>query len=283
MKQLMKTIWLLPVLLIAINADAQITLSHTYDSAGYYGAVGSRQRLLMIELETEGQKFAFIDNHNKLLKLYNLNHSLWQAISYASADDLNPDNNGQNILYISQHLFNQDDEIEFMYIDQNIPDCVTQIVNEDGSILFTADNKAPIMHASVPQFQVPIYNTEVGTFMMLSGCNNNGKAFVYNLPGALAVGIAPSHIQEMQGFGASLAYPNPAMYTTRIDYTLPQGVHEGWLVFYNTEGQEVQRFHVDETFSSIEVTTQDLSSGTYYYNLQTSQGVSGGKKLVTIR
>jgi hypothetical protein len=87
----------------------------------------------------------------------------------------------------------------------------------------------------------------------------------------------------MPSISTSLAYPNPAIYTTRIDYTLPQGAHEGWLVFYNTEGQEVQRFQVDDTFTSIEVTTQDLSSGTYYYNLQTTQGVSGGKKLVTIR
>lgn len=283
MKQLMKSIALLPVLTLALNANAQITLSHTYDSAGYYGALGSRQSLLMIELELEGQKFAFIDNHNKLLKLYDLNHSLWRTIPYDLADDLNSGNNAQYVSYISQHLFDQDDEIEFLYADQNIPECVTQVVNEDGSILFTANNKAPIMYASVPQSQVPIYNSEVGTFMLLSGCNNNGKAFVYNLPGTLSSSISPGPVHEMAAMSAGMAYPNPTANTTRIDYILPPGVNEGYIVLYTTSGQEVRRYSVDRTFTYLEISTADLQSGTYYYNLQTAQGVSGGNRLVTVR
>jgi hypothetical protein len=283
MKQLMKTIGLLTALVIPLTSNAQITLSHTYDSAGYYGALGSRQSLLIVELESEGRKFCFIDSHNKKLKLYELDHSLWRTISFSLATDLSDVNNVQSIKYISQYLFDQDDEIEFMYVDQNIPDCVTQIVNEDGSILFTANNRAPILHASVPQFQVPIYNTEVGTFMLLSGCNSDGKAYVYNLPGILATGMSLGPIHELATLSAGMAYPNPTANTTRIDYALPTGVNEGFIVLYTTGGQEVKRFRVDRTFNTLEITTDDLQSGTYYYNLQTTQGVSGGNRLVTVR
>jgi hypothetical protein len=269
---------------LAVQVNAQILLEHTYNAAGSLIAYPNYQQLYIVKLEVDGEKYVFIDRANKQLKFYHFNHSLWKTISFEGTIDLNSGSNTRDILYISQHLFDTDDEIEFLYDDIDQNDAlvsVTQIVNEDGSILFTENNAGPWVKINFPQPQVPIFNTAFGTKMILS--LSNGDANVYSLAGSLAVGITPSPIQEMPSISTSLAYPNPAIYTTRIDYTLPQGAHEGWLVFYNTEGQEVQRFQVDDTFTSIEVTTQDLSSGTYYYNLQTTQGVSGGKKLVTIR
>jgi Secretion system C-terminal sorting domain len=284
----MKKIIIIFLFTFSINAKAQITLEHTYDSAGYYGGLNSTQQLYIVKLEVDGEKFVFIDKTNKLLRFYNLNHAAWKAISFAAATDLNPSANVMSILYISQYLFDTDGDIEFLYVDQNgSPQAtVTQVVNEDGSIAFTANNQAPIFNGSVPQAQVPIYNTSSGTKMILSGgISTDGKAYVYSLGGTLATitGIKSYKNNEQNNIRTSMAYPNPTGSSTTIDYTLPKGVNAGVIVFYDTQGQEVKRFNIDNVFNSLVISTEDIHSGIYYYNLQTTQGFSDSKKLVTIK
>jgi hypothetical protein len=120
--------------------------------------------------------------------------------------------------------------------------------------------------------------------MILS--NNNGKADVYSLPGTLTVGIqeANNNLIAMQTQSSvSNAYPNPTNNTTQIDYSLPLGINEGEIVFYDLQGTEVKRFKVDRTFSTLLVSTKELAAGTYYYQLQTTGDSSGGKKMVVIK
>jgi uncharacterized repeat protein (TIGR03803 family) len=78
-------------------------------------------------------------------------------------------------------------------------------------------------------------------------------------------------------------YPNPNNGSAKIDYTLPPGVNEGEIVFYNLQGMEVKRFKVDRTFNTLLISTKDIAAGTYYYQLQTSGESSGGKKMVVIK
>ncbi len=87
----------------------------------------------------------------------------------------------------------------------------------------------------------------------------------------------------MKRYSISNAYPNPAKNTTRIDYTLPDGVNNGVIVFYDLQGNEIKRFKVDKTFDHLLVSTADLSSGTYYFQLQTALQNSEGKKIVVIK
>lgn len=273
--------------LLSIHSFAQITLEHTYDSAGFAGGAYSSQQLYIVKFEVDGDKFVFVDKADKLLRFYNLNHTPWKTISFAGATDINPVYNTQNIMYISQHLFDTDDEIEFLYIDHDQGPqtaSITQVVNEDGSVLFTADAQAPRLNASAPQEQLPIYNTSAGAKMILSGSGNgDGKAYVYSLTGTLTAGIKGYTDNEQNSLRTSLAYPNPTKSSTKIDYTLPNTVNKGEIVFFDTQGKEVKRFNVDRTFDSLTISTEDLQSGIYYYNLQTSQGNSEAKKLVTIK
>ena len=78
-------------------------------------------------------------------------------------------------------------------------------------------------------------------------------------------------------------YPNPTTNSTKIDYTLPDSVNEGVIVFYNLQGMEVKRFKVDKTFSTLLVSTADIAAGTYLYQLQTSAVSAEGKKLIKIK
>lgn len=281
----MKKIIFIALYTFTINAKAQTTLEHTYDSAGYYGVASNRQQLYVVKLEIDGDKFVFIDLFNKLVKFYNLNHTPWKTISFSAATDLNPTYNGQSITYISQHLFNTDNKIEFLYVDQgSSPSAITQIIDEDGIVLFTANNQAPFAWANAPQFQLPIYNTNAGTKMILSGGDNTDpKAYIYSLAGTLVAGIKDNSNNELNQLRTSFAYPNPTNSSTKIDYTLPNGINTGEIVFYDTQGKEVKRFNVDNTFNSLLISTEDLQSGIYYYNLQTTQGNSGAKKLITVK
>lgn len=283
----MKKIIFIALFAFTINVKAQITLEHTYDSAGYFFASTIYQQLYIVKLEVDGDKIVFVDRDKKLVRFYNLNHSPWKTISFSGATDLNTNANVQSIMYISQHLFDADDEIEFLYVDQNQPTAaITQVVNEDGSILFTANNQAPLVYTTAPQAQLPIYNTSAGTKMILSGGAFNigdGNAYFYGLAGTLANGIKGYTNNELNNLRTSMAYPNPTSSSTKIDYMLPKGINTGEIVFYDTQGKEVKRFNVDNTFNTLEISTEDLQSGIYYYNLQTTQGISEAKKLVTIK
>lgn len=281
-----KIILFLITIFLSIPAFSQLILENTYPSASRYASANDDQQLYILKLEVDGDKVVFVDRVNKSVKLYNLNHTLWKTISFAGATDLNSNYNGMAIMYISQHLFDADDEIEFLYNDKNTSfpvGSVTQVINEDGSILFTAIDQGPFVIANAPQAQLPIYNTSAGTKLILSGTNNDSNAYIYSLVGTLANGIKGYTDNEQNNLMALMAYPNPTNSSTRIDYTLPNGVNTGEIVFYDTRGKEVKHFKVDNTFNSLLISTEDLQSGLYYYNLQTAQGNSGAKKLVTVK
>jgi hypothetical protein len=91
-----------------------------------------------------------------------------------------------------------------------------------------------------------------------------------------------SYVEQIQS-NISNAYPNPNNGSTQIDYSLPPGLNEGEIVFYDLQGTEVKRFKVDRTFTTLLVSTKELAAGTYYYQLQTTGDSSGGKKMVVIK
>ncbi len=78
-------------------------------------------------------------------------------------------------------------------------------------------------------------------------------------------------------------YPNPASGQTTIEYTLPQGITNTDLVFYNMMGQEVKRYKVTNAFKDIIITTSELEAGTYDYQLQSASGFKAGKKMIVIK
>jgi hypothetical protein len=84
---------------------------------------------------------------------------------------------------------------------------------------------------------------------------------------------------------ASIAnpYPNPSTTTTRIDYFFPNGTNDGEIVLYDLQGREIKRFKVDKTFDHLLISTVDIPAGTYFYQLQTSNQASEGKKMVVVK
>ncbi|MFH0865633.1 MAG: T9SS type A sorting domain-containing protein [Bacteroidota bacterium] len=169
-----------------------------------------------------------------------------------------------------------------MYIAHPGTSFFTGIYNEGGILIFSDTGAAGIRPNFIQQ-QFPIYNTSQGTKMILS--YGNGQAKVFSLPGTLSDDIAEANnnLIAIQSSSVSNAYPNPTNNTTQIDYTLPPGINEGEIVFYDLFGNEVKRFKVDKTFNTLLVSTADIAVGTYLYQLQTMGDNSAGKKIVVIK
>jgi hypothetical protein len=49
------------------------------------------------------------------------------------------------------------------------------------------------------------------------------------------------------------------------------------------QGKEIKRFKVDKTFDHLLISTSDIPAGTYFFQLQTSNQNSAGKKMVVIK
>lgn len=267
----MKKILFLILISLITNSKAQVVFEHRYDSAG---AAALASQLMIINFEVSGQQYVKVNEWGKLISIYNLNHSLVKNISYAGFPQ--SANNESTILYLSQLLFNTDSLIEFMYIAGN--PAATSIYSENGVLIFT-DPGVPSININVPENQYPIYNTSLGTKMILSYAD--GHSNVFGLSGTLTTAID----RTSHSFTANIgnAYPNPTNQSTTIEYKLPDNINHGEIIFYDLQGTEIKRFKVDKTFNSLLISTSDIPAGTYYYQMQTSGNASAGKKLVVIK
>jgi len=279
----MKKVIVIAFVSLLTNMKAQFTLEHIYPQASTFNVGGTFSQLMMIDFEVSGEQYVFLNRLAKNITIYNLNHSLVKTISLSSLPIGINSGEIDDIFYLSQHLFNSDTLVEFVYItDGEFPtQAKIYVYNEIGTILFSDTASMPI-HVNVPLQQYPIYNTTAGTKMILSYASGDAK--VWGLAGTLTTAIDRANTQLVNN-GAAIgnAHPNPTANTTTIPYTLPQGTTKGELVFYNVQGVEVKRFKVDNTFNSLLISTTDIPAGTYYYNLQIGGDASATKKMVVVK
>ena len=277
MKNLLVTCFLF--LAITSEANAQITLQHTYNT----------RTIFRVSLTLAGYKFASYQADSNRINLYNLNHSVYKTISipqYAGVYS--------NVVYITDQLFDLDSKIEYALIysdSSNTSLGHIRIYNEDGVLLFDRDSLGYVYGgaASNPEFYGLIASTDSGSFMVIHPVNNTSE--VYSVPGKVpcdecnngVFNVVSDPGYNVSGGKIGSAYPDPANSNTKIDYQLPPGVNEGEMIFYNLNGAEVKRIKVTNAFSTLLLSTQDLSPGSYYYILHASGFNSEGKKMIVIR
>lgn len=259
----------------------QITLEHSYPGSSCYYQMGTSSsiynQLYVVKLEVDGDKYVHVDRNNKMLKFYNLNHTPFKSISYAAVTDVNPNGNNHTILYISQKLFDNDNEIEFMYGEQlAYGACITQIVNEDGSIVFTANNESNIVISNAPQVQVSIYNTTAGTKMILSANSSDplGNGKVYSLPGNLS----PLTVKSLENpTSESNLYPNPSSDNITLDN---KEFDINKVVIMDVTGKIIRSIS-SENVTSVNVDISTLSCGEYYVQIfDKKENLIDTKKLI---
>lgn len=280
----MKKIFLIILLFAAIITKGQITLEATYDTAS--------SNLYMVTLEVDGDKYVKVERQtfsHRAIILYNLNHSIWKTIDCSSFPKTDSCNGYLNygrynfqVLYITQHLFDSDDGIEFMYYNTSCGDdynnVFTGIYNEDGTAIFTQYGAAPSVQLNVPIVFKPIYNTVNGTKMILSFPVTN-QAKVYSLPGTLTTS---NMLLLDNSHGAALfsAFPNPSSNQITIDYKLPLGTQKGEIVISDMNGKEIKKYSVDNSFSNLVIPTNELMKGMYLYSLKGDGKILETKKII---
>lgn len=266
---------------LATNIQAQITLEYDYDSASTQasGNPALADQLELVKFEISGERYVKINRHGKKICIYGLNHSLLKTIDYSNFPQASTANNYAIFLYFSESLFDTDSGMEFMY-QANYSSPYTGIFNDDGSLIFS-DSGAAIILATFPSQQYPIYNTTQGTKMVLS--YGNGHAKVFSLPGVLSMAIKETNGQQSQSGRLSNLYPNPSNGKVTLQYQLPEGEHNGEIILYNTQGGEVKRYKVDDTFKDLLLDNTQLHTGTYFYQLITTNGSVGVKKMIIVK
>ncbi|HEY4797547.1 MAG TPA: hypothetical protein VII99_00575, partial [Bacteroidia bacterium] len=212
----MKKYFSILFLAFTVSVNAQVTLEHTYDSASTMASIGpqgaEQSQLMIIKFEISGERYVRINKWGKSISIYDMNHSLLKTISISSFP-MNTSNQAGTVLYFSEQLFDLDAGIEFMYVVDTGAGYYTGIYNDDGSLIFS-DACGPAIIPNIPIQQYPIYNTSLGTKMILSYPNKIAK--VFNLQGTLSTAIQEANGQLMQAQSISNPYPNPTNNTTRV-------------------------------------------------------------------
>jgi len=262
-------------ILIQVLGFSQITLEYTYPKAASYG----NSQLLMVNLEASGEKYVKIDRDMETIDVFNLDHTLYKSMSYAGHACpyfifTPPDTTwcDKIIMYISEHLFDLDDEIEFMYIGSLVGMNHTRIINEDGTELFAADSAGPLVALTIPFTQLPIYNSTAGTKMILSHMDSTGR--VYSLPGNLSSKIEDFNFRLGESQGSVNIYPNPTgrNFIVEGNYSLP-----AQLVIYDSTGKKI----IEQEVTNREtIDSSELSKGVYYYIINSKTTKYSGKIVV---
>lgn len=261
-----KIIALFSSAIVAASGIAQtFELEHTYSEASITNSQNG-WKLLMVDFEQMGQHYVRVDAAADSVWIYDLDHQLVLTIDYGDIQQLSEPQSYQKdaTFYFSQHLFDTDDGIEFMYANSWAPESVTQIVDQDGSILFTAENYYPAVSTFFHQQHYPIYNTSEGTKMVL--CANSGEVRVYGIGGTWS-GMATT--TDDPSLAQVLIFPNPGK--DKINISFPEALtHSALITLTSISGQEVASQMVSGGANSATLDVRNAAAGAYVLRIKGS-------------
>jgi len=227
-------------------------------------------------LEKSGDKYFTMNVSGKQCLIYNLDHTLYKTVNLVVPDGYFL----YNIQFVSEHIFNLDDKIEFSYTysKYNLTETSyyysyeTRVINENGmqilnipgaghtEILETENEGRKFLVYVYDFFQIP----------------STTQTKVYSLPEEEEL-LKAGPIQHRHQFGNP--YPNPSRGMVNIPVKLPPDVEEGELVLYNLHGQEVTRYFVKGDEDLVILPGGMLIPGTYIYKIKSGKGESKGKRI----
>ena len=277
------TILLIAAIVIGLSAKAQITLDHTfsYVSQFYSGQV--------IVFSSNGTKIMMNDTGTNQVKLYNTDYTLWKTINIPAAPT------GYKwygaVSTISDNLFNSDILVELVvtyskYDGTTIPYYFykSHIINETGTVILDLGNVNGVQVHDIDgsyKLYAEHWNFDTGAIQTTYTYD------IYSLPGTMPCGQCGSlGVERTAGENReslSGAVPNPNAGDATINYQLPVGVAQGTITIYNTGGQVMKTYLVGNNFTSINISSANLPSGVYYYNLSGPGITPMGNKMVVIK
>ena len=287
------------LLCASISSRAQITLAHSFGPAYSNGEI--------VNLSLSGKKIMVVSalhidstvspwTYTDTVNFYNLDYSFWKRVicpnvpgysMYLTASFYNY----VMVYYPSETLFNTDPllEIAVPYVSNAVSLGKIMIINETGAIVDSMTNVA----------QTTSMFNQYNHFFKIYAVDTLGIGFqalvstptgvdVYNLPGTIPCslcsgnGLGVAKNEKKDGFETQ-PLPNPSSNEVKITFKLPDGASQGNLVLYNTNGQKIKSFQVDNRFGFVMLDNSQLVSGVYYYNIEVNGQVSSTQKLVVIK
>lgn len=263
------------LLTASIPVQGQFQMEHVYPGGSFSLAAPNQMfanQLFLLELDVSGWKYVHIDRVARQVDLYQLDHTFWKSVSFNMTTALNPYAQTHDILYITEHLFDLDDGIEFLYTNtyfngMDPPTCVTQIVDEENAgLIFNVSGQYPSVKPNWHMQQYPIQTTPVGTKLILSAIESD-SAYVYGLPGELSTQLVDSWGRTSAMEGMSL-FPNPA--GTEVTVQLSPRLAGASMDIVSSDGQVVRTLFVQGTTTTIDI--RELACGRYFCHIQGEQG-----------
>lgn len=275
----MKKYILFLLIIFTQSLKGQVTLENIYPNT-----IGSAKFLMYTQLDSSTYNYVLFDPQNSQFTIYNLNHSVYLnvtiPITYA------PFSSQYQIAFVTKSLFDCDTsniEYALSFLGDGSPNTYpkrfyvyrtngTQLVNIDSCCFMNFSDGWKYG----PEYNKPVVNTPVGTKLILRCID--GSTRVYAVCGSLADQIEEIEDENILGN----PFPNPTHDLITIPYTLPDNEKNGTVKIYDIAGKEIKSFTVDNNFKSITLTTAELPSGTYYYQLVTSKGLADTKKIIKV-
>lgn len=260
----MKT--LLPLLFVFVSyfTTGQITLSATYST-----------QINLVKLHVSGYKYVESNVNSNTITLYNTNHTVFKTITIP-----NQSMQVQSIGYISENLFDLDNDIEYYVTLYQGSPVYTQlkIYNEDGTLLFQRDSGNIYVTNSVQSYGLyisdPIFFDGVSTRMSVqipAGANTYYE--VYDLPGSVTCQDCMSGIisgvhdvPQDSAINKPLFSPNPASEFIKLNYSLPSGYKKAQIVIHDNTGKICETLNVTSTFEYIYLNSK-YANGLYFFDL----------------
>ncbi len=274
------------------SSKAQITLAHsfgpTFAEAEIVNLSLSGKKIMVISPAAHDSTSSI---YTDTINFYNLDFSFWKKIVCPYVPGWIMDG---YVYYPSETLFNTDPLLEvavaygysssaagkFYIINENnvIVDSIPNVyINGGGSVFNLYDNYMRVYEVDT-----------LGIGFQAVVTTPTGVA-IYNLPGTLPCntcsgnGLCVAKNEHPNNGIQTQPIPNPSSEQVKITFTLPQGANQGNLVLYNTEGQKIKSFVVDNHFGYIMLDNSKLASGVYYYNIEVNGEISSTQKLVVIK
>lgn len=236
--------------------DAQIQFEQSFNYSGTFA-----------QLENAGQKFFLMDLAARHCRIYNADYSLWKTVQ------LNVPNSQtlSDVRYVSQHLFNSDDQVEMVIIYYKYIATsssyyylyTTDVVNENGNVLLSVSGSswAEVLPDASQGSKLLTWVYDYSTWPYAV------QTRIYKIPGILM------HIPDTETksddplIGRVSVYPNPT--NGDVTFKMEDGLlrNEAWLVISDESGKLCSKTILRAGSVEQNLNLVHLNPGTYYYEV----------------
>ena len=273
------TILITSIFLLLNSANfGQIILEHTFPGPN---STAADRGVRLINIGNNHYKYVYTDYTANQLKLFNLDFTPYYTVN-VPITLVNV--NTYSIGYITYSLFDCDTSMFEYAIMAGGPTLNFYIYRQDGTLLFERDSTiAPYAFGSFSgSYDLrPIVNSPDGTKLFL--CHANSSLYlittdVYSLCGTLPVEVEVDDQTPSVNFVQE--YPNPSSGIIEFKFQLPSNFENYELVIYDSSGQIQNKITIPGTTINYKMEEQQLSSGTYYFSLNTKNKVLQSDKFI---